>query len=264
MHVDLCAYRHELGHGLATDPTIDASMKAFLLAAGHGTRLRPITDDIPKCLVPIRGVPMLAIWLSICKSLGISEVLLNLHAHADAVTAFLRQRRDDDIRIHVSEETQLLGSAGTLRANRSWVQGEDLFWVFYADVLHRADLTSMLRCHRQHNLAATLGVYEVPDPTRCGIVTTNSEGVIEGFVEKPRDPASNLAFSGLMIATTTVLDLIPDGDSASDIGFHVLPKLAGQMLAFHIRDYLIDVGTLETYQQAQATWPGLTSFGAND
>ena len=263
MQVDICAGWHELWHCLARCLAIDGSMKAFLLAAGHGTRLRPITDDIPKCLVPIQGVPMLAIWLSVCKSLGITEVLINLHAHADAVTAFLRHHHDDGIRVHVSEETRLLGSAGTLRANRSWVQGEDLFWVFYADVLHRADLKSMLRCHRQHNLAATLGVYEVPDPTRCGIVTTNSEGIIEGFVEKPKQPTSNLAFSGLMIATPPVLELIPEGNSPTDIGFHVLPKLAGQMLAFPIRDYLIDIGTLETYHRAQATWPGLTSLREN-
>jgi mannose-1-phosphate guanylyltransferase len=231
-------------------------MKAFLLAAGHGTRLRPITDSIPKCLVPIQGTPMLAIWLRLCRKLGIIEVLINLHSRADAVRAFLRECGDNDVQVNVVEEKQLLGSAGTLRANRKWVEKEDLFWVFYADVLHRADLHSMLRLHRQHRMAATLGVYEVPDPSRCGIVTANSNGVIQEFVEKPTHPASNLAFSGLMIGTRAVLDAIPD-TVPTDIGFHVLPKLTGQMMAFPIRDYLIDVGTLDNYQQAQSTWPGL-------
>jgi mannose-1-phosphate guanylyltransferase len=231
-------------------------MKAFLLAAGNGTRLRPITDKIPKCLVPIRGTPMLAIWMNICKELGITELLINLHAHADVVRTFLQQRLEPDLRVHVAEEKQLLGSAGTLRANRKWVEGEDLFWVFYADVLHRADLPAMLRLHREHGLAATLGVYEVPDPSRCGIVTTNSRGVIEDFVEKPTHPTGHLAFSGLMIGTPELLDVIPDSVPA-DIGFHVLPKLTGQMLAFPIKDYLIDIGTLANYQQVQATWPGL-------
>jgi mannose-1-phosphate guanylyltransferase len=230
-------------------------MKAFLLAAGHGTRLRPITDNIPKCLVPIQGVPMLAIWLRLCKQVGIDEVLINLHVHAEAVLAFLRRSGECNVRVHVAEEKQLLGSAGTLRENRNWVKGEDLFWVFYADVLHRANLQAMLRLHRQRGLAATLGVYEVPDPSRCGIVTTNAEGVIEDFVEKPGRPTSNLAFSGLMIGTRKVLDVIPDAVPV-DIGFHVLPKLTGQMLAFPISDYLIDVGTLENYKHAQATWPG--------
>jgi mannose-1-phosphate guanylyltransferase len=231
-------------------------MKAFLLAAGHGTRLRPITDNIPKCLVPIQGTPMLAIWLRLCKKLGIVELLINLHAHADAVQTFLHQFGEDDVRVHVAEEKELLGSAGTLRANRSWVEEEELFWVFYADVLHCADLPAMLRMHRQRRLAATLGVYEVPDPSRCGIVTTNTDGVIEDFIEKPAYPTSNLAFSGLMIGTRAVLDAIPKG-IPTDIAFHVLPKLKGQMQAFPIRDYLIDVGTLENYQHAQATWPGL-------
>jgi|ERR1039458_10332733 mannose-1-phosphate guanylyltransferase len=231
-------------------------MKAFLLAAGNGTRLRPITDKIPKCLVPIQGIPMLAIWMSLCKELGITELLINLHAHADIVRTFLQQRLDSGLRVHVAEEKELLGSAGTLRANRKWVEGEDLFWIFYADVLHRADLPAMLRLHLQHGLAATLGVYEVPDPSRCGIVTTNSRGVIESFVEKPTSPTGNLAFSGLMIGTQEVLDVIPECVPA-DIGFHVLPRLTGQMLAFPIQNYLIDIGTLENYQQAQATWPGL-------
>jgi mannose-1-phosphate guanylyltransferase len=231
-------------------------MKAFLLAAGHGTRLRPITDNLPKCLVPIQGVPMLEIWLRLCERLGIVEVLINLHAHADVVRKFLDQRGQKNVRVQVAEEEQLLGSAGTLRANRKWVEHEDLFWVFYADVLHRADLQTMLRLHRHHGLAATLGVYKVPDPSRCGIVTTNAAGIIEAFVEKPQHPAGNLAFSGLMIGTRAMLDAIPEVLPA-DIGFHVLPQLNGQMLAFPINDYLIDVGTLQNYQHAQSTWPGI-------
>ena len=230
-------------------------MKAFLLAAGNGSRLRPITDNIPKCLVPIQGMPMLAIWLRLCETLGVTDLLINLHAHADIVRRFLQQCGDGDVRVHVAEEKQLLGSAGTLRANRKWVEGEDLFWVFYADVLHCANLPAMLHMHRQRKLTATLGVYEVPDPSRCGIITANSADIIEDFVEKPKMPTSNLAFSGLMIATPALLDVIPER-VPSDIGFDVLPKLKSQMLAFRICDYLIDVGTMENYQRAQATWPG--------
>jgi len=256
LHLDLFAESSGDACLLVLYLVFQTPMKAFLLAAGNGTRLRPITNTLPKCLVPIKGEPMLAIWLRLCQNLGITEVLINVHAHADTVLAFLRQSRPSGIRVHLAEEKQLLGSAGTLRANRSWVESEDLFWVFYADVLHRADLHAMLRLHRQQGLAATLGVYEVPDPSRCGIVTTNGDGVIEAFVEKPAHPTSNLAFSGLMIGTRAVLDAIPN-DIPADIGFHALPKLTGRMLAFPIRDYLIDVGTLENYQHAQATWPGL-------
>ena len=229
-------------------------MKAFLLAAGHGQRLRPITDSVPKCLVPIRGVPMLSIWLQACERIGIEEVLINLHAHAEVVCDFLRTTRYDT-RVRVVVEPQLLGSAGTLRANREWVESDELFWVFYADVLNCADLEGMLAVHRSRKMAATLGVYEVAEPRRCGIVTTDAHGVIREFVEKPQHPTSNLAFSGLMIATPAVLDAIPP-TTPVDIGFHVLPQLVGRMMAYPIKDYLLDVGTMATYQMAQQTWPG--------
>jgi mannose-1-phosphate guanylyltransferase len=207
--------------------------------------------------MPIRGVPMLAIWFHICREAGIRQVLINIHAHADAVREFLGQT-DHGVRIHIVEEPSLLGSAGTLRANRSWVAEEEFFWIFYADVLNRADLGGMARLHEERRPAATLGVYEVPDPRRCGIVSTRPDGVVDQFVEKPEQPVGNLAFSGLMIGTATLLDAIPDHVPV-DIGSHVLPKLAGQMLAFPIDDYLIDIGTMENYQRAQETWTGFSA-----
>ena len=163
-------------------------MKAFLLAAGHGARLRPITEAIPKCMVPIRGVPLLLIWLQLCRRIGIEEVLINVHAHAAAVCEFLQQNAYG-VRVRVVVEPQLLGSAGTLRANRDWVTSDDFFWVFYADVLNRVDFGGMMQMHRQRRPAATLGVYEVPDPGRCGIVTMDDSGIIQEFVEKPSQPA---------------------------------------------------------------------------
>jgi mannose-1-phosphate guanylyltransferase len=229
-------------------------LKAFLLAAGNGTRLRPLTDTVPKCLVPIGGVPMLQIWLQTCKSFGISEVLINLHAQAESVRHYLQQNANG-IRIRIAEEPELLGSAGTLRANRDWVASEDCFWVFYADVLNCADLGNMLKLHQQRRPAATLGVYRVPDPTRCGIVSIDEDSVIRDFIEKPSSSNSNLAFSGLMIGTRELLEAIPDR-TPSDIGFDVLPRLIGRMLAFPINDYLIDIGTMENYRMAQETWPG--------
>jgi mannose-1-phosphate guanylyltransferase len=230
-------------------------VKAFLLAAGHGLRLRPITEVLPKCLVPIRGVPLLAIWLEVCRRNGIEEVLINVHTHADLVREFLRSNTNG-IRARVMVEEQLLGSAGTLRANRQWIASDDLFWVFYADVLSSADLAGMLRMHRERRPWATLGVYEVPDPERCGVVKTDGEGVIREFIEKPAQPVSNLAFSGLMIAAPHLLDVIPDRVPV-DLGFDVLPQLTGRMLAYPIRDYLVDVGTMENYEKVQVTWPGL-------
>ncbi|HKS76778.1 MAG TPA: nucleotidyltransferase family protein [Terriglobales bacterium] len=230
-------------------------MKAFLLAAGHGTRLRPLTDDCPKCLLPIQHTPMLEIWFDLCRRYGIKEILVNVHAHADRVKQFVRAN-GKDLRVHVIEEPVLLGSAGTIRANQDWVANESLFWIFYADVLTSTNLSAMLSAHTRRNPVATLGVYRVSNPKRCGIVTLGPDNIIEDFIEKPEHPASNLAFSGLIIATPKLLSAIP-AHHPCDIGFDLLPRLRGSMLAYPIPDFLLDIGTRETYESAQNIWPGL-------
>jgi mannose-1-phosphate guanylyltransferase len=233
-------------------------VKAFLLAAGHGTRLRPLTNSIPKCLVPIRGVPMLQIWLEICRRSGIKEVLVNLHAHAEAVRAALTGQ-SKGVKVHVSEEPVLLGSAGTLLANREWVASERSFWIFYADVLTNADLNAMLHLHERCEPAATIGLYKAKDPSRCGVVLFDDQFMVQEFVEKPAHPKSNWAFSGVMIGTPELLDAIPSR-TPLDLGFDVLPRLTGRMLAHRMIDYLLDIGTMENYQIAQTTWPGFADL----
>lgn len=230
-------------------------MKAFLLAAGHGTRLRPLTDHLPKCLLPIGGTPILEIWLQLCRRHNIRELLINTHAHAGLVKEFL-SRHKNGVAVTVVEEDILLGSAGTLRANRDWVSAEECFWVFYADVLTRADLGRMLEFHQARRSAATIGVYDVPDPQRCGVVTLAEDGQVQEFVEKPSIPKSNLAFSGLMLATPQMLNHMPEKEYA-DIAFDLLPKLTGKMSAYRVPEYLIDIGTMENYERAQHSWPGL-------
>jgi len=229
-------------------------LKAFLLAAGHGTRLRPTTENLPKCLVPIRGIPMLEIWLELCSRNGIDEVLINIHAHADIVRQTLRDR-ETPVKVHVVEEKLLLGSAGTLYANRDWVQGEPSFCIFYSDVLTTANLRLMAEFHQHRRTVATLGLYQVADPSRCGVVISDREGMIREFEEKPEKPCSNWVFSGLMIANPDILDGIPQRLPA-DIGFDILPRLVGKMAGYPIYDYLIDIGTWENYQKAQSSWPG--------
>ncbi len=195
---------------------------------------------------------MLEIWLESCTRHGIDEILINVHAHAAAVREFLANHKYD-IQVRVVEETELLGSAGTLRKNRDWVAGEDCFWVFYADVLSRVDLSAMLRLHEKRGLAATLGAYKVPDPSRCGVLDIDQDGVVVDFVEKPRTPRSNLVFAGLLLATRRLLEVIPSKDPV-DLAYDVLPKLIRDMVAFPITDYLLDIGTMANYQMAQETW----------
>jgi mannose-1-phosphate guanylyltransferase len=229
-------------------------MKAFLLAGGHGTRLRPITDTVPKCLVPIRGTPMLSIWLDLCLRAGISEVLINLHAHAQTIEQYLG-RLNSPVKVRVVHEGQLLGSAGTLATNRDWVEADPAFWILYSDVLTKTSLRRMGEFHTQHGPLATLGLYQVPDPSRCGVAITDDKGLITEFEEKPQVPRSSWVFSGLMVATPAVFDLIPRCVPA-DIAFHVLPRMLGKMMAYPIEDYLLDIGTMPNYETAQITWPG--------
>jgi len=107
-------------------------MKAFLLGAGVGSRLRPLTDHTPKCLVPVRGRPLLAIWFDALVRHGVSEVLLNTHHLPGRVREFVETSTPTGLRVTLFHEERLLGSAGTVAANRDFVAGESSFFVIYA------------------------------------------------------------------------------------------------------------------------------------
>jgi mannose-1-phosphate guanylyltransferase len=230
-------------------------MKAFLLAAGHGTRLRPLTDSIPKCLVTIQGQPLLSIWLDWCAKYGIDEVLINTHAHSQRVTEFLAAYRGP-VRVHQTYEPELLGSAGTLHVNRAFAEGEQEFAILYADVLTNCRFDRLLDFHRRAQAPVTVATAHVPNPTQCGILATDEAGRVTEFVEKPEQPKSDMAFAGLIVAGPLLLDQVPD-QMPADIGFDVLPKLLGAMFATPLDGYILDIGTLDKYEKAQREWPGL-------
>jgi mannose-1-phosphate guanylyltransferase len=231
--------------------------KAFLLAAGNGTRLRPLTDVMPKCLLPIRGVPLLQLWLDNCEAAGIREVLINVHSHPEKFRDFV-SNSNSGVKVHIAEEKNLMGSAGTIAEHQSFVAGEDAFFVLYGDVLTNMSLLEMLAFHQSRKELASLAIHQVPDARQCGVVSLDSNAVIKAFKEKPDHPESNWVFSGVMIARPQVLELVPMKRPV-DIGFHLLPMLAGKMAAFKISGYLMDIGTLQNYEAAQSSWPGLNS-----
>ena len=146
-------------------------MKAFLLAAGLGTRLRPLTDHLPKCLVDIGGRPLLDIWLDALASAGVDEVLLNVHHLHHLVEEHVVARAGRAPFVRVVHEPVLLGSAGTLRANRDFVAGEQFFLAINADNLTTFDIGRLVQAHHSAPLLATLAVFHAPHPERCGIVT---------------------------------------------------------------------------------------------
>lgn len=232
-------------------------MKAFILAAGNGTRLHPLTARIPKCLVPIRGVPLLKIWLDICGRYGIDEVTVNLHAQAAKVRDYV-ESCVTPVRVRLFEEPTLLGSAGTLRSNADWVGPDENFFVFYGDVLTTLDIGRMYRYHHSKGMPVTIALHHVDNPSQCGIASLNANGIVQAFVEKPAKPSGTMGFCGVMVANAAILQHIPAG--AVDIGYDLLPRLTGSMAGYVAEEYLTDIGTLAAYDAAQLTWPGLYSL----
>jgi mannose-1-phosphate guanylyltransferase len=233
-------------------------MKAVLLVAGLGTRLRPLTDTTPKCLLPVGGDPLLRIWLDKLESAGVEHVLINTHWLKDHVEAFLSEERPKrKLDILTFHEPELLGSAGTLAANRAWFNKDDAFFIIYGDNLTTVDLKQMKRFHDHHDLPITLGVFRTAHPQRCGIAEADAEGTVTSFVEKPDNPQSNLAAAGVYISDTRIFDAFPDTHESNgpvlDLGYHIFPKMAGKMKCYEI-DELIDIGTPQTYEKAKTAW----------
>jgi mannose-1-phosphate guanylyltransferase len=228
-------------------------MKAFLLAAGIGSRLRPITDVTPKCMLPIDDRPLLDIWLDAFCLAGVGEVLINVHHLPEVVYRHLADRTGPPA-VTTCFEAELLGSAGTLAACRSWVAGEDMFLACNADNLTDFDLRTLIEAHLAYRPLATLAVFRAPDPTAAGIVELDADGIITGFTEKPAQPASDLANAGLYAFHPSVLDEIAGG-TPTDIGYDLLPKLVGQARTVLVDGYFRDIGTSAAYDQARQEWP---------
>jgi len=228
-------------------------MKAFLLAAGVGSRLRPITDTIPKCMVPIGRQPMLDIWLDAFGRAGVDEVLVNLHHLPDVVRHHLEERAGTP-GVCTFFEPELLGSAGTLVANRAWVDGEEMFLACYADNLTDYDLSSLVQAHREHGAIATLTAFHSERPSAGGVLELDATGTVVGFEEKPANPVSDLVNAGMYAFHPAVLDEL-SGRPPCDIGYDLLPRLVGRAKAVPVESYFQDIGTIDAYERAQREWP---------
>ena len=228
-------------------------MRAFLLAAGVGSRLRPITDTVPKCMVPIDGRPMLDIWLEALDRAGVDEVLVNLHYLPDVVRRHLDNRTGPPF-VRTFFEAELLGSAGTLAANRAWIDTDETFLACYADNLTDFDLRSLVEAHKQHGTLATLAVFHSEHPSTGGVVELDAAGTVTGFTEKPPNPVSDLVNAGMYAFEPGVLDEI-DGPPPRDIGYDLLPRLVGRAKVVAVEGYFRDIGTVAAYERAQREWP---------
>jgi len=137
-------------------------MKAFLLAAGEGTRLKPYTDTVPKCLMPINGKPLLEIWINLLESHGITDVLVNTHHQAEKVESFVKHIKSQaKVTITTVYEPRLLGSAGTVAAQRDFIIDNDDFIIAYADNLTNINLSNMIEFHRGCRIRGGGGYYGI-------------------------------------------------------------------------------------------------------
>jgi mannose-1-phosphate guanylyltransferase len=230
-------------------------MRAFLLAAGDGTRLRPLTETVPKCLVPIKGVPLLNIWFDLLKLHGVTVVLVNLHYLPHLVQHYINSNVSE-INVRTFYEETLLGTAGTVLANRDFVRDERCFVIAYADNLTNVNLKRMVDFHVERGGVLTVGLFRAEAPEECGIAEIDGENVITSFTEKPTHPVSNLANAGIYIAGQELFDYIPMKKFV-DFGFDVLPHLVGKMYGYVIEEYLIDIGDPANYKRANEQWEGL-------
>lgn len=232
-------------------------MKSFLLAAGRGTRLKPLTDSVPKCLVLINGKPLIHYWLELCERHGITEVLINLHHLPEKVIQFI-ESSSYRVKIHTIFEEKLLGTAGTVFSHRDFVRDEERFFIFYADNLTNADVAAMRNFHERKGSLFTMGLFRADEPQSCGIATLNEDDRVIEFVEKPSSPRGNLANAGIYLAEKEIFQYFPRKEFM-DFGFDILPQLIGKMHGYEIKEYLLDIGTYENYQRAQREWRILNS-----
>jgi len=230
-------------------------LRALLLAAGLGTRLRPLTDRIPKCLVPIRGKPLLSYWLDLLLPNGIDEVLINTHHLPKMVEAF-REASPWRDRITLVYEAELLGTGGTILANRAFF-GRRAFLVGHADNLSRFSVAKFLEAHarRPGQAAMTMMTFDTDSPSTCGIVETDAAGLVARFHEKVKNPPGTRANAAVYIVEPEVVEFIASlGKTFVDLSTEVIPHFLNRIAVFHNSDYHRDIGNPESLRRAEAEY----------
>lgn len=237
-------------------PEREARTKALLLAGGLGTRLRPVTDTVPKCLVPIAERPLLDYWIDRLADARIRAARINTHALAEQVRRYIaRVNSEGRVSLAESYEPTLLGSAGTVTANADLADEADRIVIIYTDNLSNVDLRRLLAFHDSHGDPVTMLLFRAANPRACGIAEVDAESRIVSFTEKPERPASDLANAGLYVIDAEVYREIA-GLHAFDLGFDVIPRLVGRMRGWTWNGYHLDVGTHEALARARSDVAG--------
>src|ERR671921_16100 len=229
-------------------------MKAMALAAGKGTRLFPLTGEIPKPMAPVVNTPIIEHIFELLSRHGVEEVRVNVHYLADALLgAYGEESTVDGMKIHLEREDELLGTAGGVK--RLADRFDETFVIVSGYALTDVNITELVEHHKERGALATIALRRVYDTSECGVVDVDDEGNIKGFQEKP-DPGeaiSTLANTGIYVFEPRALDYIPE-NTFFDFAEDVFPKLLenGEEFVGYQEDfYWSDIGTLEAYRQAQ-------------
>lgn len=228
-------------------------LRALLLAAGLGTRLRPLTLQTPKCLVTIGGEPLLGRWLRQLDEAGCEAVLVNTHYLADQVEAFLQDLHPSAMGVQTINEPELLGTAGSLLANLSFFEGATGLLI-HADNAMAGDLQGLLAAHaaRPAQCLLTMLTFRTDQPRSCGIVATDASGVVTAFHEKVADPPGNCANGALYAFDAPFLDRLAGmSPQPSDFSTEVIPTLMGRIQTWHTEQPYLDIGTPQALEAAQ-------------
>lgn len=235
----------------------DFSVKAMILAAGVGSRLDPLTRNVPKPMVPIVNQPVMEHIVRLLVRHGFTDIVCNTHYLAEQIENYFNDGRALGANMSFNREAELLGTAGGLKRvaeNANFFDLNETFLVVGGDDLTDIDLAAMLRFHRAKKAVATIGLATVTDPSQFGVVVLESGGQISRFVEKPKPGTapSNLVNTGVYLFEPAVLDLIPSG-KFHDFGKDVFPFLLQQkepFFGYTTSDYWRDVGNLREYRES--------------
>lgn len=228
--------------------------RALLFASGLGTRLRPLTDTVPKCLVPIQGKPLLGYWLDLLFESGIERILVNTHYLAQEVRDFC-QASPWHGRIDLVHEEELLGTAGTLRANAVYLRdaADGPTFLAHADNLSVFSPPQYYEAHhnRPQGCIGTLMTFETDDPQSCGIVQLDDREVIKEVHEKVPNPPGNLANAAVFLVETEVIDWVCSRPESYDFCRDVVPPLAKKWFTFHNDTFHRDIGNPDALAKAE-------------
>ena len=231
--------------------------KAVLLVGGRGTRLRPLTDKIPKALLTVQNKTITEHLFDLLKKYGIRDIILSTGYLKDKIKEYFGDGSSVGVNITYIEEDEPLGTAGPLKLAKKHIN--DSFIASNGDELKNINIPRMFRLHKRKNALATIALTTVDDPSHYGVARLDGSRIVE-FVEKPTKAPSNLINAGFYILEPEVIDVIPYGFSMLEKD--VFPKLAqlGRLRGFPFAGQWFDIGNIERYKIAEKRWEGITPF----